>query len=282
MTSVLESTLREGTLNAETLRALAARTALNLVEIRAQPSTAAPAAAGAVPVFWKDLLWLPDVRDFADARLLGERLRRLGLDPGRPTVLYGEHRQYGFYARWALRHAGLRPVFVLERPEQLAAALPAPAPHLAPPPIDEGPAPRRALRQEVLAALGRRDVQIVDARSREEYDGWRVSPPGGHDHGAERAGHIPGARHLHYLDFLDAHGQLRPDDELHARADAAGLRADLPVIAYCRLSHRASLLVFVLQERLGYADVRLYDGSWTEWGSSVGSPIAHHRPSPPP
>lgn len=282
MTDKLESELREGTLNVAALHALAARTALNLIEIRSHRSDTAPAASGAIAVFWKDLLWLADVRDFAGEQLLGERLRRLGLDPGLPTVVYGDHRQYGFYARWALRHAGLRPVFVLERPEQLTTPLSIPVAAATPAlRIETGPAPRRALRADVLAALGRADIQIVDARSREEYDGWRVSPPGSEDHGAERAGHIPGARHLHYLDLLDEHGQLRPDDDLRARTDAAGLRRDLPVIAYCRLSHRASLLTYVLQERLGYADVRLYDGSWTEWGSSVGSPIAHHRPAAP-
>lgn len=271
---------REGTLTVPALRDLAAHTSLNLIEIRSHASDAAPLAQGALTVFWKDLLWLPDIRDFADEALLRQRLRALGLDADRPTVLYGDHRQYGFYARWALRHAGLRPVFVLEQPEALTEALSVAAGALPAAAIENGPAPRRALRQDVLAAIGQDSVQIVDARSREEYDGWRVSPPGNDDHGAERAGHVPGARNLHYLDLLDAQGRLRPDDELRARVEAAGLRADRPVIAYCRLSHRASLLTFVLQERLGFADVRLYDGSWTEWGSTVGSPIAHHRPSP--
>jgi thiosulfate/3-mercaptopyruvate sulfurtransferase len=131
----------------------------------------------------------------------------------------------------------------------------------------------RAFRDEVLSAIGDRRTQIVDARSLEEYDGLRVSPPGYSNDGAERAGRIPGAVHLPYLDLLGADGAVRPEAELRVVVKRSGLRADKPVIAYCRLSHRASLLTYVLQERLGFPDVRLYDGSWTEWGSAVGMPI---------
>ena len=46
-----------------------------------------------------------------------------------------------------------------------------------------------------------------------------------------------------------------------------------PIISYCRLSHRATLAAFAMTELLGYTNVRVYDGSWTEWGSIVGVPI---------
>ncbi|MBV7482031.1 sulfurtransferase [Bordetella sp. BOR01] len=280
--------LREGTIDVDTLRALAAVSPVNLLEIQAHcpdPSAAVPAtlAAGATRIFWKDLLWLPDTRDFAGRDLIEQRLQALGLASSAPIVAYGEHRQYGFYARWALRHAGLRQVFVLQRPElstePLAGSVQPQSSAGQPVDIQPGPPPRRALRQDVLDALRDGGIQIVDARTREEYDGWRVSPPGGPDHGAERAGHVPGAVNLHYQDLLDEHGALKPLDELRRRVAAAGIDGSRPIIAYCRLSHRASLLAYVLQEKLGYADVRLYDGSWTEWGSTVGSPIAHNRPA---
>jgi thiosulfate/3-mercaptopyruvate sulfurtransferase len=274
---------REGIIDADGLRAVAAHTAVNLIEIRStQPGTdsAGTTAAGATPVFWKDLLWHPDVRDFIGAAGLAPRFRQYGLDVNRPTVVYGDHRQYGFYARWVLRYAGLRPVFVLQRPEQVKRPLEIPsstAQSKSAIAIEAGPAPRRILRQELLEALRDGGTQIVDARSREEFDGWRVSPPGSPDHGAERAGHIPGARNLHYKDLLGPDDVLKPLAELRRVVEAAGLRPDRPVITYCRLSHRASLLTFVLQELLSFDDVRLYDGSWTEWGSTVGSPIAHNR-----
>jgi thiosulfate/3-mercaptopyruvate sulfurtransferase len=49
--------------------------------------------------------------------------------------------------------------------------------------------------------------------------------------------------------------------------------ADKEIIVYCRLGHRASFAWFALTCLLGYPKVRLYDGSWTEWGSIVGVPI---------
>jgi thiosulfate/3-mercaptopyruvate sulfurtransferase len=46
------------------------------------------------------------------------------------------------------------------------------------------------------------------------------------------------------------------------------------VIVYCRIGERAAHTWFVLSQILGY-DVKLYDGSWTEYGNSVGVPISN-------
>lgn len=274
----------EGIIDIPSVRELASVSPVTLLEIVPQPLdvSASPAqAAGAQQVYWKDLLWHADVREFANAGQLRQRLAALGSPTDSALVVYGTHRQYGFYTYWALRYAGLGPVFILERPEQLRAALPKPeanAPRLI---IKSGATPKRVLRQDVLDAVRLGHVQIVDARTQDEYDGWCVSPPGPDNHGAERAGHIPGARHLHYRDFFDETDTLLPQDALQERVRASGLSPDTAVIVYCRLSHRASVVAYVLRERLGFSDVRLYDGSWTEWGSTVGSPIAHHRPCAP-
>jgi thiosulfate/3-mercaptopyruvate sulfurtransferase len=54
---------------------------------------------------------------------------------------------------------------------------------------------------------------------------------------------------------------------------ARGVDANKAVVAYCRLSHRASVIYFVMTELLGMNNIRIYDGSWTEWGNLVGAPI---------
>ena len=100
----------------------------------------------------------------------------------------------------------------------------------------------------------------------------RVGPEGG-NHGAERGGHIPGAVLLPFAGLLDEHSRLRPVDELRALVAAKGIEAQRETAVYCRLSHRSTLAFFVLAELLGFANVRVYDGSWTEWGSLVGAPI---------
>ena len=56
--------------------------------------------------------------------------------------------------------------------------------------------------------------------------------------------------------------------------EAEGITADKDIVAYCRIGERSSHSWFVLRELLGYETVRNYDGSWTEYGSLVGVPIA--------
>jgi thiosulfate/3-mercaptopyruvate sulfurtransferase len=131
----------------------------------------------------------------------------------------------------------------------------------------------RVRRDDVIAALGAHDKVLVDARSPEEYAGRRVGVPGGPDVGAERYGRIPGARHLHYSELLTGNKSFRSIDELRRIASERGLTSGDEVIAYCRLSHRATVVYFALTELLGLERVRVYDGSWTEWGNLVDVPI---------
>ena len=117
---------------------------------------------------------------------------------------------------------------------------------------------------------------IIDFRSPEEYVGERVSPPGmsgGVDHGAERAGHIPSARHLDYRELLNDDHTFKQPAELLAVLSARGVERSDQIIGYCRLSHRASLGWVALGDVAKLDSVRVYDGSWTEWGSIVGVPI---------
>ena len=117
---------------------------------------------------------------------------------------------------------------------------------------------------------------ILDFRSPEEYAGERVSPvgmPGGVDHGAQRAGRIPTARHLDYRELLRDDHTFKTATELLEALRARGIERDDQIIGYCRLSHRASLGWVALSDVAGLESVRVYDGSWTEWGSIVGAPI---------
>jgi thiosulfate/3-mercaptopyruvate sulfurtransferase len=139
----------------------------------------------------------------------------------------------------------------------------------------------RVTRDDVRANLGTPGRCLVDARTAEEFRGERVKPAPGFDHGAERRGHIPGAVHLHGRDLLDPDDfTLKPRAQLERMLRAVGAAPDQAeeVVVYCRLSHRASSLWFVMTQVLGWDHVRVYDGSWTERGSIVGFPIERSRP----
>ncbi|MEX2314297.1 MAG: rhodanese-like domain-containing protein [Thermomicrobiales bacterium] len=89
-----------------------------------------------------------------------------------------------------------------------------------------------------------------------------------------RVGSIPGGRHLPRAGFLTADGYaLLPPDELRARLSAAGVPADAPEIVVYGLHGALACLPYVALVALGYANVRVYDGSWAEWGANAEWPI---------
>lgn len=240
---------------------------------------------GAHVRFWKDLLWHPTEREFATPETMASRLGAAGVRPTDTLVLYSGRAQYAMYGYWVTHVMDGHPdVRVLDggRTAWLRSGGPMTTEVPAVRPVAYAPGrparddASRVSRVELLASLGRPGLRILDARTPEEYRGERVKPAPGPDHGAERAGHVPGAVNLHARELQDPSDfTLRPRAELEALFRAAGAAPDQAdaVIAYCRLSHRASALWFTMTEVLGWHHVRVYDGSWTEWGSSVGMPV---------
>src|SRR3712207_2749990 len=91
---------------------------------------------------------------------------------------------------------------------------------------------------------------------------------------AQRAGHIPTAGNVPWSKAANDDGTFKSDDDLRKLYQDAGLDESKDTIAYCRIGERSSHTWFVLKELLGYENVKNYDGSWTEYGSLVGVPVA--------
>ena len=123
-------------------------------------------------------------------------------------------------------------------------------------------------KQEVLEAVGRKDVCIVDTRTLEEYLGNDVR--------AQRGGHLPGAIHFDWTSAIDLYGtgKLRSPDQLQVELDNLGVRKDKEIILYCQ-SNRRCAHTFIVFKWLGYENVRSYHGSWSEWGNDPDTPISH-------
>lgn len=113
---------------------------------------------------------------------------------------------------------------------------------------------------QVARAAKLNDHEIVDARSPERFAGKAPEPREG-----LRAGHIPGAKNLHYRTLLNDDGTLKDDAALRAAFEAAGVDTGKPIITTCGSGITAAILNLALA-RLGHADHALYDGSWAEWG----------------
>ncbi len=236
---------------------------------------------GAQFVYWKDLLWHDSDREFPAPAVLAERLRALGVNGDTTVALVGDPFQFAAYAYWVMTMSGQeercrlvdggRRTWVAEERPLTTEVPEASVGDIAAGEVDFGP---RIGRDEVRAGLGPDGPLLIDMRSPEEYRGERVSPPWlAFDHGAERGGHIPGARNLFVDHVLTETGTLLPPDELRERFEAVGVMEDVDIVTYCRLSHRGSLAWFILTRLLGVSHVRVYDGSWTEWGSIVGFPV---------
>jgi len=237
---------------------------------------------GAMWFYWKTACWHETNRDFISPAAMAKLFGGLGIGPQSTVVLYGDPVQFGSYAFWAFTmagHANLRLLdggrrkWILEGrplsrdvPRFPAVAYPTPA----------GAASMRIGRDNVRDHLGESRRLLLDQRSPEEYSGERVSDYSfAVDHGAERSGRIPGAVHLYFKELLNEDDSFKSPEQIRAVLATAGIAPEKfdDIVCYCRLSHRATIAWLALSQILGLPNVKIYDGSWTEWGSIVGFPI---------
>ncbi len=237
---------------------------------------------GAQWVYWKAACWHESARQLVTPAEMARLLGGMGIGPDATLVLYGDPVQYGTYAFWAFTMAGHRDLRLLDggrrkwvlegRP--LSRDAPRREPVAYPPPA--GTAAMRVGRRDVREHLGDARRLLLDVRSPEEYAGKRVIDyTAAFDHGAERFGRIPGAKHLYFKELLNADDSFKSPDAIRDALAAAGIAPErfAETVCYCRLSHRATAAWVALAHVLGVENVRVYDGSWTEWGSIVGYPI---------
>ncbi len=262
---------------------------LRVIEVSASPNDASYQAGhipGAFWWFWKEALWHPTDREFASSKQLAMRLGSIGASPDTTLVIYGDPVQFGTYAFWVLSMSGHKNLKLLDggRKRWVAEGHPLsqdipnfPSATYSPGTAD---ASSQIGRNDIRAHLDKPGRLLLDLRSPEEYRGERVSPPSGEvqfdvDHGAERGGHIPGAVHLFFRELLSEDDTFLSPDQLWTILEQVniGPNSDTETVTYCRLSHRATVAWFALRFLLNLENVRVYDGSWTEWGSIVGFPI---------
>jgi thiosulfate/3-mercaptopyruvate sulfurtransferase len=235
--------------------------------------------AGAVKIDWKQDLQDPVRRDFIDKPSLEALLGGRGIGNDDTIVLYGGNNNwFAAYAYWFFKLYGHEKLFLLDggrkkwELESRELVTDVPKPEAKTYSAKEPDTSIRALRDEVLGAIGERN--LVDVRSPDEYVGRLLAPAHLPQEQAQRAGHIPTARNIPWAKAANEDGTYKSDDELRELYAEAGLDEGRDTIAYCRIGERSAHTWFALHEILGRPNVKNYDGSWTEWGSLVGVPVA--------
>ena len=237
--------------------------------------------AGAVTWNWQSQLQQNVVRDIVARDEMESLLGGVGIAPDTTIILYGDNNNwFAAWAFWQLKYYGHADVRLMNggRALWLAENRPVTTDVPAYPPaayrITAENAELRALRDYVLQAVQNDSHALVDVRSPDEFSGALNAPPNLPQEGSQRNGHIPGAANIPWGQAVNEDGTFKSADELTQLYGAQGVDGSRQTIAYCRIGERSSHTWFVLSQLLGYANVRNYDGSWTEWGSIVGAPIA--------
>ena len=130
----------------------------------------------------------------------------------------------------------------------------------------------RADRAAVHYSIGQPGTTLVDVRSAAEYRGECFWPSGGMEPGG-RAGHVPSAVHQPIDGLYNPDGSFRSSAELRSIFAPAVLDGGRELITYCTIGGRAATAWFVLTYLLGRGPVRVYDGSWAEWGRAADAPV---------
>jgi thiosulfate/3-mercaptopyruvate sulfurtransferase len=253
---------------------------IRIVEVDENPALYAEAhIPGAIGFDWKKDLQDQVKRDFLGPEAFGELFGSHGVSNDHLVVLYGDRNNwFAAYTYWYLKYYGHDNVKLLNAPREKWIGENRPTttdvPSFAPASFtaQAGDETIRAKRDEVQAALDA-ETKLVDVRSPQEFSGELIAMPGYEQEGAQRSGHIPGAASVPWAQAVQEDGTFKSADDLAELYRSKGVTNGSPIIAYCRIGERSAHTWFVLHELLGYPDVKNYDGSWTEWGSSIRVPI---------
>jgi thiosulfate/3-mercaptopyruvate sulfurtransferase len=234
---------------------------------------------GAVKVDWKEDLQDPVRRDFVNKQQFEALLSERGIANDDTVVLYGGNNNwFAAYAYWYFKLYGHdqvrlldggRKKWELDSRELTDEAVSRDKTSYT---AQEPDLNIRAFRDEVVKAIG--DKNLVDVRSPDEYAGRLLAPAHLPQESAQRGGHIPTAANVPWSKAANDDGTFRDDGELRQLYSDAGVDFGKDTIAYCRIGERSAHTWFVLHELLDQSNVKNYDGSWTEYGSLVGVPVA--------
>jgi len=236
---------------------------------------------GAVKLDWHVDVQNPVERDFVDQQGFEQLMSHWGITNDTTIVLYGDRNNwYACYTFWLFSMYGHSKLKIMNggrtKWEEEKRPQTKDVPHYEATTYHAQPANEtsmRAFRDDVASGLRNPGRRLIDVRSPQEYSGELLHMVNYPQEGAQRSGHIPGAKSIPWATAANADGTFKSAEELRQIYGAKDITPDKEVITYCRIGERSAHTWFALTQLLGFPRVRNYDGSWTEWGSVVRAPI---------
>ena len=256
---------------------------IRIIEVDYDPKSAYDKGhvQGAVLMRWKDEINNAATRDILGMEKFEQLMSRHGVTSDTIIVLYGDYNNwFATFALWVFKIYGHKDVRIMnggrtkwELEERKYVT-----------DIPELPSTKynvsvyepeiRALRRDVLESLNDDSTSMVDVRSPPEFEGLIYAPEEFKSEGAQRAGHIPGAVNIPWVQAInEKDGTFKSPKELRALYESKGIIPEKNIVTYCRIGERSSHTWVVLKYLLGYPNVSNYDGSWSEWGNTIGAPV---------
>ena len=255
---------------------------IRLVEVDYIPATSYVLGhiPGAVLFDWKRDIIGSRKRDVISKEDLEKSLQRIGVNNDTTIIVYGDFKNwFATFAFWIFKYYGVKDVRLmngsrkkwLEEDRPISVDIPS---------YSRGNFKAsdpdksiRAFMNYVKDVIGTQDKILVDVRTNDEYNGKTLAPTEYSPEYGQIGGHIPGAVNVPWSKMVNEDGTLKSADELKNLYESVNVTSNKEIITYCGIGERASYTWFVLKYLLGYPNVKTYDGSWLEWGNTMGNPI---------
>jgi thiosulfate/3-mercaptopyruvate sulfurtransferase len=255
---------------------------VKIVEVDYNPTTSYLLGhiPGAVLFDWKRELIDSTKREIISKEILEDLLQRAGVNNDTILVVYGDFKNwFATFAFWILKYYGFQDIRLLNGSRKKW--LDEDRPYI----VDIPSYPRgnykasdpdksiRAFMRYIQEAIESQSKILIDVRGKDEFDGITLAPSEYSSEYGQIGGHIPGAINVPWNLMVNEDGTFKTAEYLKNLYESLNITPEKEVITYCGIGERASYTWFVLKYLLGYPNVKSYDGSWLEWGNTIGNPI---------
>jgi thiosulfate/3-mercaptopyruvate sulfurtransferase len=255
---------------------------VRIIEIDYNPATSY--MLGHIPTAvlfnWKRDIIDSTRRDVISKEIFEESLQRIGVNNDTTLIAYGDSKNwFAAFAFWIFKYYGFQDIRLMngsrkkwfDEDRPISFDIPSyPRGNFK---ASEPNHSIRAFMNDVRNAMGSNEKILIDVRTKDEYNGKLLAPSEYAIEYGQLGGHIPQSVNIPWSLMVSEDGTLKSAEDLKRIYESVNVTPDKEIITYCGIGERAAYTWFVLKYLLGYPKVKIYDGSWLEWGNTIGNPV---------